>query len=98
MVNARRMGKTELFAHFGDRFGMKRTEVRDFFEELQQLSEAELKRTGEFTLPGIAKLVRQDRPARVGRNPATGEQIQIPAKTVVKARIAARLKDAVLDA
>lgn len=92
------MGKTELFAHFSDRFGMKRTEVRDLFEELQQLSEAELKRSGEFTLPGMVKLVRQERPARVGRNPSTGEQIQIPAKTVVKARIAARLKDAVLDA
>ena len=46
----------------------------------------------------MVKLVRQERPARVGRNPSTGEQIQIPAKTVVKARIAARLKDAVLDA
>ena len=98
MVEARRMSRTELFAHFSGRFGMKRTEVRDFFEELQQLSEAELKRSGEFTLPGVVKLVRQERPARVGRNPATGEQIQIAAKTVVKARIAARLKDAVLDA
>ena len=92
-----RMGKAELFAHFSDRFGMKRTEVRDFFEELQQLSEAELKRSGEFVLPGIVKLVRQERQARVGRNPATGDQIEIPAKTVVKARIAARLKDSVLD-
>ena len=98
MVEARKMTKTELFAHFSDRFGLKRTEVRDFFDELQQLSEAELKRSGEFTLPGVVKLVRQERPARVGRNPATGEQIQIAAKTVVKARIAARLKDAVLDA
>ena len=96
MVETRRMGKTELFAHFVDRFGMKRTEVRDFFEELQQLSETELRRSGEFTLPGVVKLVRQERPARAGRNPATGEQIQIAAKTVVKARIAARLKDAVL--
>ena len=91
------MGKTELLAHFSDRFGMKRTEVRDFFEALQQLSEDELKRSGEFVLPGIVKLVRQERPARVGRNPATGDQIQIAAKTVVKARIAARLKDAVLE-
>ncbi len=92
------MGKTELFAHFSDRFGMKRTDVRDFFEALQELSETELKRSGEFVLPGIVKLVRQERQARVGRNPATGDQIQIPAKTVVKARIAARLQDSVLDA
>ena len=97
MVETRRMGKTGLFAHFSDRFGMKRTDVRDFFEELQRLSEAELGRSGEFTLPGMVKLVRQERPARMGRNPATGERIQIAAKTVVKARVAARLKDAVLD-
>lgn len=98
MAETRRMGKTELYAHFVDRFGMKRTDVRDFFEELQRLSEAELVRSGEFTLPGVVKLVRQERPARVGRNPSTGEQIQISAKTVVKARIAARLKNAVLEA
>ena len=97
MGDTRGMTKTELFAHFCDRFGMKRTDVRDFFDELQQLSEAELGRSGEFTLPGVVKLVRQERPARVGRNPATGKQIQIPAKTVVKARIAARLKNAVLE-
>jgi len=96
MVDARRMGKTELFAYFSEKCGMKRTEVKDLFEALQQLSEDELKRSGEFVLPGIVKLVRQARQARVGRNPATGEQIQIPAKTVVKARIAKQLKDAVL--
>ena len=96
MAEGRRMGKTELFAHFSEKFGMKRAEVRDFFDELQQLSEAELKRSGEFVLPGMVKLVRQERQARMGRNPATGAQIQIPAKTVVKARIAKQLKDAVL--
>ncbi len=96
MADGRRMGKTELFAHFSDKFGMKRAEVRDFFDELQSLSEAELKRAGEFVLPGMVKLVRQERQARMGRNPATGAQIQIPAKTVVKARIAKQLKDAVL--
>ena len=90
------MGKTELFAHFSEKFGMKRAEVRDFFDELQQLSEAELKRSGAFVLPGMVKLVRQERQARMGRNPATGAQIHIPAKTVVKARIAKQLKDAVL--
>ena len=51
---------------------------------------------GEFVLPGMTKLVVQNRKARLGRNPATGEAIQIPAKTVVKARIAKKLKDSVL--
>ena len=96
MAEARRMGKSELFSHFSERFNVKRTEAREFFDELQQLSERELKRTGEFVLPGMVKLVVQNRKARIGRNPATGEQIQIPAKTVVKARIAKQLKDSVL--
>ena len=84
MADARRMGKSELFSHFAERFEMK------------ALSEKELKRSGEFVLPGMVKLVVQKRKARMGRNPATGEAIKIPAKTVVKARIAKQLKDAVL--
>ncbi len=96
MADARRMGKSELFAHFADRFEMKRTQARDFFDELAVLAEKELKRAGEFVLPGMAKLVVQKRKARMGRNPATGEAIKIPAKTVVKAKIVKQLKDTVL--
>ena len=96
MGEGQRMSKTELFSHFADHFDIKRTLARDFFEELQQLSERELKRCGEFVVPGMTKLVVQKRKARLGRNPATGEAIQIPAKTVVKARIAKKLKDSVL--
>jgi DNA-binding protein HU-beta len=90
------MGKSELFAHFADRFEMKRVQAREFFEELSQLAEKELKRSGEFVLPDMVKLVVQRRKARMGRNPATGEAIKIPAKTVVKARVVKKLKDAVL--
>jgi DNA-binding protein HU-beta len=96
MAEARRMGKSELFAHFAERFEVKRAVAREFFDELTMLSEKELKRSGEFVLPGMVKLVVQKRKARMGRNPATGEPIKIPAKTVVKARIAKQLKDAVL--
>ena len=96
MTDGRRMGKSDLFAHFSEKFDLNRAQVRDFFDALQQLSEAELKRSGEFVLPGMGKLVVQNRKARQGRNPATGETIQIPAKTVVKARIAKQLKDSVL--
>lgn len=91
------MGKSELFSHFAERFDIKRAQAREFFDELQQLSESELKRSGEFSLPGVVKLVVQSRKARTGRNPATGESIQIPAKTVVKARIAKQIKDSVLS-
>ena len=90
------MGKSELFSHFADRFEVKRTQAREFFDELQRLSENELKRCGEFVLPGMVKLVVQKRKARMGRNPATGETIRIAAKTVVKARIAKQLEDSVL--
>jgi DNA-binding protein HU-beta len=96
MAEARRMGKSELFSHFADRFEVKRTQAREFFDELNTLAEKELKRSGEFVLPGMVKLVVQKRKARMGRNPATGEAIKIPAKTVVKARIAKQLKDTVL--
>ena len=94
MVEARRMGKSELFAHFATRFEVKRTAAREFFDELAMLSEKELKRSGEFVLPGMVKLVVQKRKARMGRNPATGEAIKIPAKTVLKFRIAKAAKDA----
>ncbi|HOC17938.1 MAG TPA: HU family DNA-binding protein [Vicinamibacterales bacterium] len=96
MAEARRMGKSELFAHFAEKFDMKRAQARELFDELTVLAEKELKRSGEFQLPGMVKLVVQKRKARMGRNPATGEAIKIPAKTVVKAKIAKPLKDSVL--
>ena len=54
---------------------------------------AEVKKNGVFVLPGIGRLVRVDRKARTGRNPATGETIKIPAKKVVKFRVAKAAKD-----
>ena len=54
------------------------------------------KKSGVFVLPGIGRLVRSDRKARIGRNPATGEQIKIPAKKVVKFRVAKAAKDAIV--
>ena len=93
---SKRLGKNELYTHFAERFEMKRTTAREFFDELSVVAERELKRAGEFELPGMVKLVRRERAARTGRNPATGDAITIPAKTVVKARIAKQLKDTVL--
>ena len=96
MADARRMGKSELFSHFADRFEMKRTQAREFFDALTELAEKELKRSGEFVLPGMVKLVVQKRKARMGRNPATGETIKIAAKKVVKFRVAKAVKDAIV--
>jgi len=60
------------------------------------LAPSEIKKTGSFTLPGIGKLVLVKRKARMGRNPATGEAIKIPAKTVVKMRVAKAAKEAIV--
>src|ERR1700740_1725536 len=65
-------------------------------ESLAQTAVKEVKKNGVFALPGLGKLVRVDRKARVGRNPATGEAINIPAKKVVKFRVAKAAKDAIV--
>ena len=95
MADARRMGKSELFSHFAERFEVKRTQAREFFDELAQLAEKELKKSGEFVLPGMVKLVVQKRKARMGRNPATGEQIKIKASKKSAFRAAKELKEAI---
>ena len=91
---AKAMSKTAIIAHFAKKFDMKKKAVATMFEELSTLAYKEAKNS--FTIPGIGKLVLVERKARIGRNPATGEQIQIPAKTVVKFRVAKACKDAVL--
>jgi len=65
-------------------------------DNLAQTAIAEVKKNGVFVLPGIGRLVRVERRARMGRNPATGESIKIPAKKVVKFRVAKAAKDAIV--
>jgi DNA-binding protein HU-beta len=67
-----------------------------FLDTLSALAYKEIKRNGEFVLPGFGKLVKQKRKARTGFNPKTQQKIKIPAKTVVKFRVAKAAKDAVL--
>jgi len=69
-----------------------------FLDVITEIALREVKKNGEFTLPGIGKLVKQKRKARMGRNPKTGATIKIAAKTVVKFRVAKAAKDAVLGA
>ena len=90
------MTKTETVRELSERSGVDRKQVNTVLEELAKLS-YEQARDG-FTIHGLGKLVLVDRKARMGRNPATGEQIQIPAKRVLKFRIAKQAKDAVLAA
>jgi DNA-binding protein HU-beta len=75
---------------------MAKKDVVNLMNVLAEMAYSEVKRNGEFILPGFGKLVKVKRAARQGRNPATGETIQIPAKTVVKFRLSKAAKDAVL--
>lgn len=88
------MTKGELTSHFAQKFDLTKAQVNEIFEELANVAVKEAYRG--FTLPGLGKLVMVERKARMGRNPKTGEQIMIPAKTVLKFRIAKACKDAVL--
>ncbi len=70
--------------------------VKDLVTAYSELAVKETKKSGVCILPGIGRLVRQERKARMGRNPQTGEAIKIPAKKVVKFRIAKAVKDAIV--
>lgn len=91
-----KMTKSQMMAALAESTGLSKKDVKMFFEALVDLAYSEVKKSGEFAVPGIGKLVKQRRAARAGRNPMTGETIQIPAKTVVKFRVAKAAKDAVL--
>ena len=90
-----RMTQTEIVNALADKSGLKKTEVKSLFDEIATLAAQEVKKNGEFTLPGFGKLVKATRKAREGRNPATGEPIKIAAKTTVKFRLGKAMKDAV---
>jgi DNA-binding protein HU-beta len=93
---AKPLTKSQIAAAIADKTSVTKktaTEILDFLAELAYKS---AKNT--FTLPGIGKLVLVNRKARIGRNPATGQQIKIPAKKVVKFRVAKAAKDAILGA
>lgn len=89
------MTKTQVVAHFAEKFEIPKTQAAAIIEEYASLATTQTKRVGEFTLPGIGKLVKQKRKARIGRNPGTGDEIKIPAKTVTKIRLSKTLKDAI---
>jgi len=90
------MTKTQTIAALAGKMGLSKVQAGQFLDELAKLAYVEAK-TG-FPLPGIGKLVLVRRKARTGRNPATGATIQIPAKTVVKFRVAKVCKESVLSA
>jgi DNA-binding protein HU-beta len=94
---AKRLTQTEIVNQLAESSGMKKADVKGMFDALASLAASEVKKNGEFTLPGFGKLVKATRKAREGRNPATGKPIKIPAKTTVKFRLGKAMKDAVGD-
>ena len=88
--------KSQIVAELADKSGLTKTATAQILEIIAQLAYQNAKDT--FTLPGLGKLVLVNRAARIGRNPATGATIQIPAKRVVKFRVAKAAKDAILGA
>ena len=91
-----KMTKAQIFSALAEKTGMAKKDVASFFDALTEMAYSEVKKGGEFVLPGFGKLVKVNRKARTGINPATGEKIQIPAKTVCKFRLAKVAKEAVL--
>jgi DNA-binding protein HU-beta len=90
------MTKTELQSALAEATQTDKGTAGVFLDTLSALAYKEIKKNGEFVLPGFGKLVKQKRKARAGFNPNTQQKIKIPAKTVVKFRVAKAAKDAVL--
>jgi DNA-binding protein HU-beta len=96
MAENKRMTQTAIVRELAETAGVNNRVAKHFMESLAELAVRETKKNGIFVMPGIGRLVRAERKARVGRNPATGEAIKIPAKRVVKFRVAKSVKDAIV--
>jgi DNA-binding protein HU-beta len=90
------MTKSQIVAHLAEKAGIPKKAVAAVLVELVTLATKEAKSSGQFVVPGLGKAVKANRKARMGRNPQTGEAIMIPAKTVVKFRLAKAFKEAVI--
>ncbi|MEO8065784.1 MAG: HU family DNA-binding protein [Candidatus Doudnabacteria bacterium] len=93
---AKGMTKSETLNALAEKLGKTRKEAGEILDAVVSLAYDEVKKSGEFTIPGLGKLLKKHREARMGRNPATGESIKIAAKTVVKFRVAKAAKDSIL--
>ena len=93
---AKALTKSQTVASIAETVGITKKQAGQVIEALVALAYKQARNS--FTVPGLGKLVLVDRKARLGRNPATGEQIQIPAKRVVKFRVAKAAKDAIMSA
>jgi DNA-binding protein HU-beta len=93
---AKALTKSQIAATLAEKVGITKKQAVSVLEEVALLAYKNAKNT--FTFPGVGKLVLVNRKARIGRNPATGAEIKIPAKKVVKFRVAKAAKDSILGA
>lgn len=93
---AKAMTKSQVVGHLAEKAGIHKKAASAVLEEMVNLATKECRSGGQFIIPGLGKAVKANRKARMGRNPQTGEPIKIPAKTVVKFRLAKSFKDAVV--
>ncbi|MCX7776184.1 MAG: HU family DNA-binding protein [Rectinemataceae bacterium] len=96
MPSAKPMTKVEVISALAKSTGFTKKDVAMFLEAYAKLAYTEVKKNKKFTLPGIAIMKIVKRKPKVGRNPATGETITIPARNVIKITVAKPCKDAVL--
>jgi len=97
-IAVKKMTKADLVRLVAEKMEVTAKQSAAFFDLLTETAIQETKKAGEFTIPGLGKLVKAQRAARIGRNPQTGEEIQIKAKTAIKFRVAKAAKDAIAPA
>lgn len=90
------MTKSQVVSHLAEKASIQKKAAAAVLEELASLATKQCKAGGQFVIPGLGKALKAHRKERMGRNPQTGEPIKIPAKTVVKFRLAKAFKDAVV--
>jgi DNA-binding protein HU-beta len=90
------MTQTQIIQTMADACEVTKKVAKAMMDSLAQTAITEVKKNGVFVLPGLGRLVKVERKARMGRNPATGESIKIPAKKVVKFRVAKQAKEAIV--
>jgi DNA-binding protein HU-beta len=88
--------KAQIITKLAEDVNLSKKDAAAALESIVQMAYKGAKSKDGFTIPGIGKLIKQRRKARMGRNPATGETIKIKAKTVLKFRIAKAAKDAII--
>jgi len=89
------MTKTQLVRHLAEKHELSNKQVAALVDYIAEVAVKETKKNGVFVVPGLGRLVKSNRKARIGRNPQTGAEIKIPAKTVVKFRVAKAVKDTI---